>query len=62
VWEVLYDVQKTILSGSSDQYHVFYNEDLDHTAILDGVIIADGNANVNSGNNRYGGGMVLLEI
>jgi uncharacterized repeat protein (TIGR02543 family) len=41
-------------------YHVFYHPasaNLDHTAVLDGVTIAHGNADVNSGVRGQGGGM-----
>jgi hypothetical protein len=51
----------TVGNTSDNSYHVVHNDgnNLDNSAILDGVVITGGNANAPSGNNNFFGGGVF---
>lgn len=56
------DLDSNGLFSEGDSYHVFYNYNIDETAVIDGCIIEGGNADYGSGgteetHKKHGGGM-----
>ncbi|MBC3792159.1 putative Ig domain-containing protein [Spirosoma utsteinense] len=47
----------TVGSNTDNSLHVIYNSNVDNTAVLDGFVIRDGNANASGGFESYGGGI-----